>query len=247
MANNYLLFKGKEAVLRAYNFNKVPAWAIVVGKDPMFSYDGSDMVEGAALLEQVIEDLIDNNMQGTLQLRVYRDVSRGGILNNTPFNYGFRFQLYGDEEYNNERLPQNTVLRRIMDRLDKIEGGEETEEDNSVAGQIAGFLKRPEVMQQIFGRVLGFVDGLGLFKNKPAGPAAMSGVMNMGQTTPGGQAPPTTEELYKRLSPDEQMRFNQATYVLMFLDPAVGTNLLKLATLLQNKPDTYEMLTKMSM
>jgi hypothetical protein len=71
MSNNFTLFKGKEAILKAYMFNKVPAWAIFVDRIPMFSYEGDDLETGEDFLEQAIDNLVECMGNGSYQLRVY--------------------------------------------------------------------------------------------------------------------------------------------------------------------------------
>ena len=242
MSNQYTLFKGPDAVIMAYEFNKVAPWALFVGKDPMFSYEEGDIEQGASYLGSVLESLISNGMQGTMQLRIYRTVPNGGILNNTPCNFSFRFQLYQDDEFNS-RNPMQLQLHQLKEEIRKLkEGNDEEEEDYSIQGQIAGIFKDPDTRKMILAGIIGWVKST--FGKQNAGSAMMAGVSTMADTTNQGTQP-TSEQLYNRLSPDEQQKFSQATYVLMYLDPAIGTHLLKLATLLQTKPDTYEALTKM--
>lgn len=241
MSNQYTIFRGKDAVITAYEFNKVAPWALFVGKDPMFSYEGQDLEVGAGELGEVIQSLIDNGMQGTMQLKIYREVPRGGIVNTTPHNFSFRFQLYLDDEFNS-RNPLQLQLQAMKEEIRKLKEGNEEEEDYSIQGQIAGIFKDPDTRKMILAGIIGWVKST--FGKQNAGSAMMAGVSTMADTTNQGTQP-TSEQLYNRLSPDEQQKFSQATYVLMYLDPAIGTHLLKLATLLQTKPDTYEALTKM--
>lgn len=244
MSNQYTIFRGKDAVITAYEFNKVAPWALFVGKDPMFSYEGQDLEVGAAELGEVIQSLIDNGMQGTMQLKIYREVPRGGIVNTTPHNFSFRFQLYLDDEFNS-RNPLQLQLQAMKEEIRKLKeepDQEEEEDDYSLQGQIAGIFKDPDTRKMILAGIIGWVKST--FGKQNAGSAAMAGVSTMAETTQQGTQP-TSEQLYNRLTPEEQQKFSQATYVLMYLDPKIGTHLLKLADLLQNKPDTYEALTKM--
>ena len=245
MSSNNTFFRGKDAILRAYRFNKVPAWGIFLGKDPMFSYEGLDLEEGEDLLAQVIDNLIECMGQGTYQLRIYKEINGDkGITNKTEYNYSFRFQLFDEDEYNT-RNPSRTVAA-LQKRIEELEE-EDEEEDNSVMGKIGRVLQRPEVEQFLIGKIMGWVNQA--FAPKQPMPANMAGFTNMDTTQqqePGPEfQPPTLAELYNRLPQLEREKFDQATYVLLSNDPQVGTNLLKLATLLQNNPATYQALTKM--
>jgi hypothetical protein len=245
MSNNNCLFRGREAVLRAYRFNKVPAWGIFIGKEPMFSYEGDDLNEGEDLLGEVIDSLVEHMTMGTYQLRIYRDPSKG-ITNRTEYNFSFRFQLLDDDEYNS-RNPNRTVAA-LQKRIEELEG-EEEEEDNSFMGKVGAFLKqRPDVENFLMGKVIGLVNQF-MTPKQPA-PANMAGFTTMEQAQqqpgPGPQGQPlTSAELYSALSPDEQGKFDLAMHVLLANDPLIGTHLTKLANLLQSNPGTYDMLTKM--
>lgn len=246
MSNNFTLFKGKEAILKAYMFNKVPAWAIFVDRIPMFSYEGDDLDTGEDFLEQAIDNLIECMGNGSYQLRVYKQISDKGILNNTPFNYGFKFQLLKDDEYE-ARYPDGAGISGLRKRLEALEngGGEEEEEDKGFGAQLGKMLMRPEVQDFVLQKIFGLVNGI--FQPKNQTPANMAGFTTMGTTEQPGQqaAPPTSAELYNALPPTEKQNFDQAAYILMANDPQVGTHLMKLANLLINNPAMYQSLTKM--
>lgn len=248
MSNNFTLFKGKEAILKAYMFNKVPAWAIFVDRVPMFSYEGDELDVGEDFLNEAIDNLIDCMGNGTYQLRVYKQVTDKGILNNTPFNYGFKFQLLKDEEYE-AKYPEGAGISGLRKRLEVLEngGGDENEdEDKSFGATLGKMLMKPEVQEFVLQKIFGFVNGI--FQPKNQAPANMAGFNSMG-TTDGQQqqqgTPPTSAELYNALPQTEKQNFDQAAYILMANDPQVGTHLMKLATLLLNNPSMYQTLTKM--
>lgn len=248
MSNSSIQFKGKDAIIQAYEFNKVGPWAIFVGRELMFSCDDRDFKIGSGILEDVLDHLIDGHSEGAYQLRIYRDVPPKGIMSNTPYSYSFKFRLYSDEEFD-KRNPFNNSINQIMQRLDSIEKGKDEEEeevDNSIGGRIGRMLERPEVQNALLGRLLGFMDA---FTNRyrSASPSPMgsaNGHQTMAETTT-QQEQPTNASLYEALAQDERDKLDQALYVLMQNDPQVGTHLLKLATLLVTQPKTYEMLCKM--
>lgn len=241
MGNNFTVFKGKEQVLRAYMFNKVPAWSIFVDRIPMLSYDGDDLNEGEEFLSQAIDNLVESMGNGTYQLRVYKDVPPKGILNNTPFNFGFKFALLSDDAYD-EKAGSKTIagLQKQIDDLKAGAGGDD-EEDNSAIGKIERFLeRRPDVEQFLTQKLMGWVNNF--FGPKNAAPANMAGFTAMDANN----QPRTSADLYNSLPADEKQNFDQAAYILMANDPKVGTNLMKLANLLRTNPAMYEQLTKMA-
>jgi hypothetical protein len=242
--NNYTLFKGKEAILKAYMFNKVPAWAIFVDRVPMFSYNDDDLEVGEDFLAQAINDLIECMGNGVFQLRVYRDVPAKGILNNTPFNYGFKFALQTDDQY--EEKPGSKTIAGLQKQIDELRGGGEEEEevDDSFMGKVGAFLKqRPEIEDFLMKKVMGWVNNH--FGQQNPMPANMAGFTNMDTTQQAGQQPRTSADLYNALPTEEKQNFDQAAYILMANDPQVGTHLMKLANLLINNPAMYQTLTKM--
>lgn len=245
MSNNFTVFKGKEQVLKAYTFNKVAAWAIFVDRIPMLSYDGDDLDTGEEFLSQAIDNLVESMGNGTYQLRIYKDVPPKGILNNTPFNFGFKFALLSDEQY--DEKPGSKTIAGLQKQIDELRngGGEEDEEEHFIGGKLGAFLKqRPEIEDFLIQKVMGWANNF--FGPKNPMPANMAGFPTMEQQ-PGAQQPqPTSAELYNALSPIEKQNFDQAAYMLMRNDPNVGTNLMKLANLLMTNPAMYQQLTKMA-
>jgi hypothetical protein len=237
---NFTAFKGKEAILRAYTFNKVPAWAIFVDRIPMLSYDGDDLHEGEEFLAQAIDNLTESMGNGIYQLRIYKDVPPKGILNTTPFNFGFKFALLADDEFNAKA--GGPTIAGLQKRIEELENDEE--EDNTAMGRIGRFLdSRPDVMDFLMQKAMGIVNNF--IPPKNGMPANMAGFTTMGATQQAGQPQPTSADLYGALPPEEKQNFDQAAYILMANDPKVGTHLMKLANLLINNPAMYQQLTKM--
>jgi hypothetical protein len=241
MGNNYTLFKGREAILKAYRFNKVAPWAIFVDRTPMFSFEEDDLEAGEAFLAEAIDNLTECMGNGTYQLRIYKEVTPKGILNNTPFNYGFKFQLLDDEEFEIRR-PGGSSLGAIQKRLEALEsgGGDDQEgEDKTFGAQLGRMLSRPDVQDFVLQKIFGLVNTI--FGPKNPVPAGMAGYSNMEQ-----QQTATSADLYNALAPEEKANFDQAAHILMANDPKVGTNLMKLASILVNNPAMYQSLTKMA-
>jgi hypothetical protein len=245
MSNNFTVFKGKDAIMKAYRFNKVAPWAIFVDRIPMFSYEEYDLEVGEGFLEEAIDNLVECMGNGSYQLRVYKEVSTKGILNNTPFNYGFKFQLLTDDEYEG-RHPEGSSVSGLRKRLEALEGGkggeDDEDEDRSFGAQLGRMFSKPEVQDFVLQKIFGFVNTV--FGPKNNMPANMAGFSTMAETQQ--QTPPTSAELYNALSPDEKQNFDQAAYILMANDPNVGTHLMKLANILMTNPALYQSLTKMA-
>jgi hypothetical protein len=244
-SNNSTVFKGREAILKAYRFNKVPAWAIFVDRTPMFSYEGDELDVGEDFLAEAVDNLIECLGSGYYQLRVYKVVTEKGILNNTPYNYGFKFALLEDEEWE-VRNPGRGIgsLEKRLAALENGGGEEEPEEqDKSFGATLGRVLNRPDVQEFVLQKIFGLVNTV--FAPKNPMPAGMAGFTTM-DTTQQQQQPPTSAELYNGLPPQEKANFDQAAYILMANDPQVGTNLMKLAKILTENPVLYQSLTKMA-
>lgn len=231
-------------MIKAYRFNKVAPWAIFVDRIPMFSFEEYDLTAGEDFLDEALTNMIECLGGGYYQLRVYKEVSPKGILNNTPYNYGFKFALLDDEEYETRG---GRVVGSLEKRLAALEngGGEETEEEDKSFGATLGrVFNRPDVQEFVLQKIFGLVNTV--FAQKNPMPAGMAGFTTMDTTQQQQQQPASSAELYNALPPDERQKFDIAAHMLMAGDPQVGTNLLKLANLLQNNPATYQALTKMA-
>lgn len=238
---NYNLFRGRDATLQAYTFNKVAPWAIFVGKELMCSYNDENLAEGAEVLGEFMDAMVDNKMEGTYQLRMYRVIPPNGIMNNTPYSYSFKFQLYGEDDYQ-QLNPMHMQLKALKEEIRQLkeDKDQEDEDEFSWKGQIGAIMKDPETRRMLVMGIAGFVRNM---FNKFSPPAGMAGTPTM---EPTGTGQPTMADLFNRLSIDEQEKFNQATYFLLSKDPKIGTNLLKLAELLNNNPGMYDSLTRMT-
>lgn len=244
-------FKGKEQILKAYEFNRVGPWALFSGRDILGQCTDEDPEVGADQLGQMIDNLVESGAQGYFQLRVYADLGKNGrIANSTPYNYSFRCTLMSDDEFQAGRVPagSNGSISALMGRLDRIEqrlsgeseeeGDDEPEEDNSLQATIAGILRKPEVQNFLLQKVYGIVNGL--FGQKTS-PAAMAGMEPMANETQ-----QTSAQLFSQLAPAEQASFDQAVSILLAGDPQIGTNLMKLANILRTDPGKYKMLCGMA-
>ena len=236
-------FRGTEAVIEAYQFNKVGPWALCCGRELLFSWEETDLQQGSQFLEEVLKHMHKGHSAAEYQLRLYREVPEKGIVNTTPWNYSFKFRLYSDGEYD-EKNPFFAKTDAIMNRLTAIEQRmseeEEGEPESAVMGFINGIIGKPEVQNFLLQKVFGLVNKI-FPSDRPAAAAA-----SMGATEPGATAQegPSTAQLYGALSVDERQKMDWAVHVLLN-DPQIGTHLLKLATIYQDEPAKYEMLCKL--
>jgi hypothetical protein len=245
-------FQGIKGVVEAYRYNQVAAWAIVCGREMPFTYEAKDIEQGSAMLEECMKMLMPEG-SGDYVLRVYKKVPPGGIVSNTPYSNSFRFRLLTNEEYD-ARHGGAAQMGMIMARMDALEkrlfgdsDGDDEPEDTSLMGRISGMLSTPQVQQAIMSRVFGFID-------RWTSPSRAAAVAGMGAADPGAEAAAgneqhyeqTSADLYNALDAEERALFDQACHVLLKGDPQLGTNLTKLAHILETDPAKYKMLCKMA-
>jgi hypothetical protein len=244
MSTGAVQFKGKDAAMRAFEYNKIPNWALYVGRELLTSYTGRSMKDATDALDQFLDMLKDHNSAGTYQLRMYHDL-KVRVNNTTPYTNSFKFKLLDDEEYEGGGGSQS--YRLAMQRMDRIEAlltanaegeGEDDEEEEPVGvmghiqNAIVEKLKDPQTMNFLMGKVIGLI---GSFTGTPQPAASMNGQPT---TLPNDQA-------YLALAPEQREALDRAMCILMNGDPSIGTNLEKLAKILAADPGKYAGLAAM--
>lgn len=232
MHNSSVQFRGIESIIEAYDNCKIPAWAFLQGKGIIASYAGDDMDEGRAELDTWMHMLKKSRSTAVYALQLYRKPGED-IDNKTCWNNRFQCTLYDEDTIDGYRGSYNRV-KELEAQLAAKEEEEEDREDTFM-DKVGAIIQKPEVQQFLLGHLVRIISG---FRKAPGQPASMAGV------------PKTAEEMnqdeanaYNNLSPDQQEKVTRAMAVLMAGDPAIGTNLLKLATLLQTDPAKYNMLS----
>lgn len=244
MSSGAVQFKGIDAAMRAFEYNKIPNWALYVARELLTSYTGRNMKDATDALQQFLEMLKEHNSAGTYQLRMYQGL-KATVNDKTPYTNSFKFKLMDDEEYEGGGGPSN--FRMAMARMDKIEqlllgqvqqeiDEEEEEEEPSFMGTIqsafAEKLKDPQVQQFLMGKVIGLVNG---WIGRPQPAATMNGQ-------------PTNlpaSEAYAALPQEQRDAMDRGMLILLNGDPNIGTNLEKLAKMLATDPGQYAMLAGM--
>jgi hypothetical protein len=226
-------FKGKAAVLDAYNSRGVAAFCICQGANMNFKYqadqDGESLEVGADLLEGYLDNLKDSVAVYTL--KVFEDPAEK-IRSNTPNDGAFNFRLSMPESEQGGRVGNNEILSElnaIRKRLDDQEQEEEQEEEPGNQEQLKGILN-------------------GVFGN----PALMPIISNLAaawatKLFPGDKPAPDPAALLNpaALSGVEDPNINDAIATLKMMDPLLGAHLLKLAKIASEKPETYAMLLQL--
>jgi hypothetical protein len=231
-------FYGIETALEAYDNQKIPAWGLFQAGQFLAKYDGTDLDEGATLLETFLRKIeigYGGNDQTTYTLCVYENPG-GKITSKTPYDGSFNFRLVQRLEAHQGNLQnQDERIGRIIEEKLAAAGiGAADEEDEEPAGPwnaIGKLLDHPEIKQALASRVIGFVDrflGGGSaplpVQQQPAPAAAMGAVT---------------------LSAEEIERVNQAVAILVERDPEIGSHLMAIANVAQADPAKYRSLISM--
>jgi hypothetical protein len=248
----FIHFRGKDAIIDAYERNGIPACTLCSGKDLLFCYDGDSLEEGSGLLGEFIDALKMGHSQGVYQLRMYKNPP-GDINISTKQNFSFKCRILDPDEDNvvTQQHADSYQYRKRIETLEaklaEAEAAEDEPEPMPVWQQtINGVLQRPDVQNYVMGKIFNFVEKI--FGPGPAAaPAAahaMNGVPEGAQGQP-GDPNLTAEQLYQGLPPQEREMLDAAMGILLAKDPQIGTNLYKVASLLQSNPNKYRAFASM--
>lgn len=240
MHNGSVQFRGIESILQAYDNCEIPDWAFLQGKGIICAYNEGDQTEGRTRLEQWLGMLLDSRSTAVYALQLYKDPG-GDITNKTPYNFRFQCVLYDESTMEGFRGGfQNKRIQELEARLAEKEAEEDDAEIGGIQGFIAGIVKDPQMRQMAVAGIIGLVRK---FLGGPGAPATVSGVPN---TDNMDIIQEREGKAYGSLTTEEQQKLTQAMIVLMEGDPTIGTNLMKLASILQNDPGKYKMLCSMA-
>lgn len=154
-------FRSVDAVLTAYRNSEVPTWSIWAGKQFLFKYVGESIDEGAALMEQVLENL--SQSRAIYTLKVHEEVPGGRLTDKTDYDGSFNFLLKEDERTPavlgggsdvliRELLESNRALsmqvQELKQRIDEEPGGEE---NTGINGMLAGLIADPQALVGLIG------------------------------------------------------------------------------------------------
>lgn len=145
-------FRNIDSVLMAYRDRDVPAWAMFQGKQFLFSYSGSDIIEGEEYLRKILEMISESAAIYTIC--IYEDLPTGKIKSNTPHDGSFNFRLneYEPSQRMISGVSSNYALeKKVEDLSNKLDmllnEEEEPEQENNLIGQINQIMEIPGVKE----------------------------------------------------------------------------------------------------
>jgi hypothetical protein len=241
-----ITFRGKEAVIKAYDMNGIGPWAVACQNKILCTSSGVgelDTEAGCAQLEEFMDMMMEHGSQAQYELKVYRlketeeDIY---ITEKTPASRSIPFSLF-----ENEHPGKSNGDNRLLDLLTKMElrmnameaklldrelEDEDEPEDNTVMGKIGslavGFLERPDVQQAIAVGAMNLV--------KKFGPNMGSVAQAEGRKVAGVEP-----QYVNLLTPDQIEKVHAAVTRLSAKDAKLGDHLTQLATIAETSPAKY--------
>jgi hypothetical protein len=258
-------FRGVDKIIRAYEFQKIPMWAIFYGNDLFTKYetergDVPDMETGKALLKEVLESMDDDSGVSTYKLRVYDGVKNGDkVKSNTPYDASFNFSVLKrdegsyyqarsrrEEDRDNEIADLKAMVKTLTEQLNSEEEEEEEEKPEGIMGVLSGIMKMPAVEQAIAAQV-GEVVKMFAAKIMPInhGGNQMGRVGAIPADSNTQDAAPMKAVPIEANDDEQQDRMQQALDIIYPIDPFLGDHLLKIAAIATADPAKYKMLIAM--
>lgn len=244
MSASAVQFRGIENVLAAYKANRVGPFAILNGKQILFSSEdvGNDDVEdGADELKGFLEMMKGGGSEAKYTLQTYRLKDGKDVDSSTPYFRSFNFTLFGVEELTPYAERQQSVVRQYDDRLARLEKllleqaevdeleEDEEEEEGGIVGVLNGLVEIPEVRNAIGMAAIGLVSKIvPMQQNKNQKIAGSDGAQ------PGSVLDQEQLELAQ-----------QAINILASKDAKLGDHLMKIAQVAQNDPAKYRLFAQM--
>lgn len=237
-------FRGLDAVMRAYDNNKVIAWSVMYGKLINAKYIGSDAHDAREMLNAFLLQLRESDTTAIYTLNLYEELPKNAkIKPSTEPDLAYNFLITEDQAPRHARYNEiASVNQQLLDRITALEAKkalEEEEEDfeedeNSIGGILGGLLKDERIKEWIKTKAIGFADQF-LSKAK---------VLPMSNAQP-AKVGAVSENDPVLINEDQQAKCNQALEILVRCDANLGDKLLKIAAIAQNDPDKYQMFSKM--
>jgi hypothetical protein len=232
-ANAGVQFRGIPNVVKAYSSMKIPAWGIFCGSELLECYEGDNLDQGKAFLEEYLDRLLEGQSIAQYSLKVYDDLPTDGkIRPKTEATKGFRFSLQ------EERVTGSSSTQLILERLEQMEARiavhEDDRDDEKRVGGMGDFLSGLMENQEIKNVIsAGIARVLELIINP---------LIKM-QSNPINQ--PASIGNISQPDPAQLEKIQNAIAELWNIDPHLGDNLAKLAAYAKKDPGKYRGLVQM--
>jgi hypothetical protein len=218
-----------ESVVTFYNNREVPAFSIRQGNQLIYSYEGESLDEGAAELEQFIEQFVIKSRSAAIYTLCVHTGLKGPISNKTEYNGSINFRMfdyadmYGVNQGGNSNhypYPQTQAVPAALEsKINGIALGlAELQKKMNTPSAKAEPESKLGMVGEIMDHPLGFAIGKALIERLIPGAKVPepAGVIN-------GTGTESLEESHKRL--------NDSLIILIETDPNIPLYLWKLAEL----------------
>lgn len=133
-------FIGIDAVVKAFEYKKTPAWSIFQGRNLLHKHEGKDIDESADTLQEFLQ-MISTGSTAIYTLKVYESVDK--ITEKTGCDGSFNFRLVNEDTRQRTNEYFENGRSKLLERLEAIEqklDEEEPEEPQSALGQLGNIL-----------------------------------------------------------------------------------------------------------
>jgi hypothetical protein len=132
---------GIDAVVKAFEYKKTPAWSIFQGRALLHKHEGKDLDESADTLQEFLQ-MISSGSTAIYTLKVYENVEK--ITEKTGCDGSINFRLVNEDtrQRTNEYFDngRNKLLERLEAIEEKLNEDAEPEEPQSALGQLGNIL-----------------------------------------------------------------------------------------------------------
>lgn len=229
-------FFGVDNVVKAFEYKKIPSWAIFQGRSLIHKNESSSLDDSADSLEEFLKMLGDTSV-AVYTLKVYEG-AKPKINEKTPCDGSFNFRLVEEEERqqrqlvyregNNKLAEEVKLLREEVATLLAVDT--EGEDDHQTVGGVEGFigalLQDPTKIPQL---VEGVKAVLNMFSVKP----------------PPQYAPPQQLRPVAIAGIDDDAKLKSAISRLLQHDTKIADHLTKLADIADQDKNTFDYLIGM--
>jgi hypothetical protein len=134
-------FIGVDAVIKAFEYKKTPAWSIFQGRSLLHKHEGKDIEESADTLQEFLE-MISTGSTAIYTLKVYENVEK--ITEKTGCDGSFNFRLVNEDTRQKTNEYFDNGRSKLLERLEAIEeklnDDDEPEAPQSALGALGNIL-----------------------------------------------------------------------------------------------------------
>lgn len=254
MANKGVQYNGIPAILKLHDNLQLVAWSLKYDKGLNCKYpnkqtESPSIHESKALLENVLQSFSATSNYAVYTICFYEQVPKGGIKPSTEPDYTFNFTISDYEDYGNYQVNRSAGWRQMDERLRLLE-----EENKKLKQQVENYENDDDV-EEIDNPVMGLLNGIVTdqrFKNRltdimfnladklftPGTPGAKVYDMNNQYREP-ARVSGVSDTDPVVIDDVQTEKCRQAIEVLARVDPALGDNLMKIASMAKADKDKY--------